>query len=160
MSTTTFLRKAVAVAAIAASATVVTATSSQATYRGTEMVSHARAYVGQWGGQCKAFVQKIHNEVYVSNLGTGYYQAYIDAGYHRVAKSEVVAGDIIQETDSGTHTVGIHTAIVISDPDGPTIKVIDSNWVAYETVGVHTYDPTAHAASKRSDGVAYYWHHS
>jgi hypothetical protein len=158
MTTSTILRKATAVAALALTATVVSATSSQATYRGTEMVSHARVYVGTWQGQCKVFVQKIHNEVYASNLGTGYYQAYIDAGYHRVTKSEVVAGDIIQETDSGSHTTGIHTAIVVSDPAGDNIRVIDSNFVASNIVGIHDYNPTTHASSH--GGVAYYWHHS
>jgi hypothetical protein len=119
------------------------------------MVSHARAYLGQSGGQCKEFVQRIHNEVYVSNLGAGYWSAYVNAGYHRISKAEVRAGDIIQETDAATHTQGIHTAIVSGNPDGPTIRVVDSNWVGYERVGEHTYDPTAHAQSK--GGVAYYW---
>lgn len=147
-------RKTAAAALVAAAAaTFAPATSAEAAVH--PMVAHARNYLGGWGGQCKAFVQKIHNEVYVRNLGTGYWQAYIDAGYHRVTKAEVQQGDIIQETDAATHTRGIHTAIVVSDPDGPGIRVIDSNWVGHEIVGEHTYNPTEHA--QNNGGVAYYW---
>jgi hypothetical protein len=120
------------------------------------MVTHARNYLGTYQGQCKVFVQKIYAEVYPNTLGTGYYQAYINAGYHRVAKADVVPGDIIQETDSGSHTTGIHTAIVTGDPSGAEIRVIDSNFVAPNKVGEHTYNPTTHAESH--GGVAYYWH--
>ncbi|MGO4602352.1 hypothetical protein [Terrabacter sp. 2YAF2] len=120
------------------------------------MVAHARNYLGTTQGQCKVFVQKIYAETHANTLGTGYYQAYINAGYHRVAKADVVPGDIIQETDSGAHTTGIHTAIVTGDPAGVDIRVIDSNFVASLKVGEHTYNPDAHAASK--GGVAYYWH--
>jgi hypothetical protein len=167
MRFSTTVRSVAAAALVAGSAaTFVPATASAAETRETSvasaqlvavhpMVSHARAYAGQWGGQCKAFVQRIHNEVYVRNLGTGYWQAYIDAGYHRITKAEVRAGDIIQETDAATHTRGIHTAIVTGNPDGPNIRVIDSNWVGFERVGEHSYDPTTHAQS--NGGVAYYW---
>ena len=76
--------------------------------------------------------------------------------YHQVSKANVVPGDIIQETDSGSHTTGIHTAIVSGDPAGADIRVIDSNFVAPNKVGEHTYNPTTHASSH--GGVAYYWH--
>ena len=120
------------------------------------MVTHARNYIGTYQGQCKVFVQKIYAEVYPGTLGTGYYQAYVNAGYHRVSKANVVPGDIVQETDSGSHTTGIHTAIISGDPAGVDLKVIDSNFVAPNKVGEHTYNPDAHAASH--GGVAYYWH--
>ena len=120
------------------------------------MVNHARNYLGTYQGQCKVFVQKIYAEVYPNTLGTGYYAAYVNAGYHRVAKADVVPGDIIQETDAATHTQGIHTAIVTGDPAGVDIRVIDSNFVAANKVGEHTYNPTTHAQSH--GGVAYYWH--
>jgi hypothetical protein len=167
MSFTTAARSLTAAALVAgAAAAMMPATASAAEARDSSasavqllavhpMVSHARAYIGQSGGQCKAFVQRIHNEVYVSNLGAGYWDAYVNAGYHRISKAEVRAGDVIQETDAATHTRGIHTAIVSGNPDGPTIRVVDSNWVGYERVGEHTYDPTTHAQSK--GGVAYYW---
>ena len=167
MSFTTAARSLTAAALVAgAAAAMMPATASAAEARESSasavqmlavhpMVSHARAYIGQSGGQCKEFVKKIHNEVYVSSLGGGYWEAYVNAGYHRISKAEVRAGDIIQETDAATHDRGIHTAIVSGNPDGPTIRVVDSNWVGFERVGEHTYDPTAHAQSK--GGVAYYW---
>ena len=49
---------------------------SSADAAGSAMVTHAREYVGTSQGQCKVFVQKIYEEVYPNNLGTGYYQAY------------------------------------------------------------------------------------
>ncbi len=120
------------------------------------MVAHARNYLGTDQGQCKVFVQKIYAEIYANTLGTGYYQAYINAGYHRVSKADVVPGDIIQETDSGSHTTGIHTAIVTGDPAGVDIRVIDSNFVAPSRSASTPTTRTTHAASK--GGVAYYWH--
>lgn len=119
------------------------------------IVVHARSHIGEQGGQCKEFVQRMYNETHANNLGIGYYQAYINAGYHQVSKANVVPGDIIQET-TPDHQTGIHTAIVTGDPAGATIRVVDSNWVGYEKVGEHAYDPTAHASSK--GGAAYYWH--
>ncbi|MEO7753249.1 MAG: hypothetical protein ABIS35_07515 [Terracoccus sp.] len=118
------------------------------------MVSHARRYLGTRQGQCKVFVQKIHAEVYANTLGTGYYQAYLNAGYHRVTKANIKPGDVVQETNAA-HTLGIHTAIVTGNPSGADVRVIDSNFVSYETVGEHVYNPDAHAASH--GGVAYYW---
>ncbi|CAN7528896.1 CHAP domain-containing protein [Terrabacter sp. LjRoot27] len=119
------------------------------------MVAHARNYLGTYQGQCKVFVQKIYAETHANTLGTGYYQAYINAGYHQVSKANVVPGDIIQETNAA-HDRGIHTAIVTGDPDGTGIRVIDSNFVAPNKVGEHTYNPTTHAQA--NGGTAYYWH--
>src|SRR6476620_791380 len=59
------------------------------------MVTHARNYVGTYQGQCKVFVQKIYAEVYPNTLGTGYYEACVNAGYHRMSKANVVPGDIV-----------------------------------------------------------------
>ena len=103
MRFSTTVRSVAAAALVAGSAaTFVPATASAAETRETSaasaqmvavhpMVSHARAYAGQWGGQCKEFVQRIHNEVYVRDLGRGYWQAYIDAGYHRITKGLTTA---------------------------------------------------------------------
>jgi hypothetical protein len=145
---------AVALAAATSGAVPITTASTASALH--PMVAHARNYLGTYQGQCKVFVQKVYAEVYAGTLDPGYYQAYLNAGYHRVAKADVVPGDIIQETDSGSHTTGIHTAIVTGDPDGPEIRVIDSNFVAPNKVGEHTYNPTTHAQSH--GGVAYYWH--
>jgi len=152
---TAVLRRAAAATLITASAASFVPMGTTSAVAAPAIVEHARSHIGEWGGQCKAFVQRMYNETHANNLGTGYYQAYIDAGYHRVNKADVVPGDIIQETDA-SHTRGIHTAIVTGDPAGATIRVVDSNWVGYEIVGEHAYDPTTHAAN--NGGAAYYWH--
>ncbi len=143
-----------AAAPSAETATTATTVSAVTAVAVDPMVSHARRYLGTRQGQCKVFLQKIHAEVYANTLGTGYYQAYLNAGYHRVTKANIRPGDVVQETNAA-HTVGIHTAIITGNPAGPDVRAIDSNFVASETVGEHVYNPDAHAASH--GGQAYYW---
>lgn len=144
----------IASASAAEAPDTVAATSSSAAAAVDPMVSHARRYIGTHQGQCKVFLQKIHAEVYANTLGTGYYQAYLNAGYHRVSKANIRPGDVVQETNAA-HTLGIHTAIITGNPAGVNVRVVDSNFVGAELVGEHTYNPDAHAASH--GGTAYYW---
>ncbi|GAA5030854.1 hypothetical protein GCM10023258_28510 [Terrabacter aeriphilus] len=155
MTLTTLTRRRLAAAGIATASALAFLPAGQAD-AAPAIVVHARSHIGEQGGSCKEFVQRMYNETHANDLQPGYWTAYVNAGYHLVAKSAVVPGDIIQETDTSSHTTGIHTAIVTGDPAGATIRVVDSNWVGHNTVGEHAYDPDAHAASK--GGKAYYWH--
>lgn len=109
------------------------------------LADRALQYVGQWGGQCKAFVQKVVNEVAASYLlGTGYRNAYLRAGIE-VNWREAVRGDIIQlykpGTPDGQYVLGYHTAIVLKNLGGGDFEVVDSNFRWDETVTVHRWNP-------------------
>ena len=102
-------------------------------------------------GECKAFVQAVVNQELSDSLGTGYCQAYLDLGSEvSGGLTNAVRGDVIQINDSSNYNdcsdsdenyhSGMHTAIFLKDNGDGTIRVVDSNYVASETVGVHDWD--------------------
>jgi hypothetical protein len=107
-------------------------------------VSYEGQNLGDTGGQCKAFVQTVIREA-GGSLGTGYRQCYLNVG-REIQSSEATRGDIIQlnkDSDPECKLIypevypGMHTAIVLENYGGNNFKVVDSNWVVKNTVGIH-----------------------
>ena len=105
-------------------------------------------------GQCK---QAVNDWVYEASGHTqstapGYYRAYASQGGELVSRDQAVKGDIIQtyspsDGGAGYHS-GMHTMVVVShQPGSNTFDVVDSNAVAADVVGHHTYDPYAKASA-------------
>lgn len=125
------------------------------------MVSIAESYAGRDGGaacddanmvgdgECKAFVNCVAKLAGQAPPVSGYYQAYLRAGYVRVTKSQARAGDIVQTyaaEDPDTFRSGYHTSI-LTEPFGSdnAAVFVDSNYVAHHQVGIHLWDPYARA---------------
>lgn len=104
-------------------------------------------------GQCK---QAVNDWIYQASGHTqstapGYYEAYASQGGMLLARDQAVKGDIIQTYSAADHGVGyhhgMHTMVVVSHTAGSnTFDVVDSNSVAEDVVGHHSYDPYAKAA--------------
>jgi hypothetical protein len=87
--------------------------------------------VGAYGGQCRAFVNKVMSASTGINLAYGapdhYFKAFEDNGALRITSiADLRKGDIVQsgETESDPH---LHTFIIIGLVSGSTFDVIDSN---------------------------------
>ncbi|RNM16238.1 hypothetical protein [Nocardioides pocheonensis] len=121
-----------------------------------EGLSHLGQYLYTPGsldhGQCK---QAVNDWVYVASghtqrLGGDYYENYAANGGVRVSRDNVAVGDIIQLTNPRDHANyywPMHTAVILGHTAGSnSFDVVDSNYVAPDTVGRHSWDPYASAA--------------
>lgn len=93
---------------------------------------------GYSGGQCRPFLNCI---VYLSSnrrINPGANYAF--PGAVTVPADQARRGDLIQVGQ------GIRTALIASVLGNGVFSVIDSNWVAPERVGQHSYTPPATAA--------------
>ena len=114
--------------------------------------ARANSYAnGQWGGQCKAYVQTVFNAVAASvgspmRIGSGYYTCYQSAGGVPVSSAAAARGDIIQVYEASapnSYYPGMHSAIVVNNLGNGVYDVIDSNWGYDEKVQRHRWDVRA-----------------
>ncbi len=119
-------------------------------------VSYEGQNLGDTGGQCKAFVQKVVRQA-GGSLDKEYQKCYLEVG--RVIQSnEATRGDIIQlnkASDPEAYYTGMHTAIVLENYGGNNFKVVDSNWKLDTTVRIHDWNPY-NMASKHGLQVHFY----
>ncbi|MCK9521110.1 MAG: hypothetical protein M0R74_19110, partial [Dehalococcoidia bacterium] len=120
----------------------------------------ALKYVGQHGGQCWTFVQKVVREATGKRMGFDYRQGYFDAGAVEVSLEEARAGDVIQiigdYTGPDAEDRGMHTAIVLENHGNGKFEVVDSNHNWDEMVTRHDdYNP-AEAAKESGLNVHVY----
>lgn len=133
--------------------------SSSAVISNNKIADKAVSYEGQnlgdtWG-QCKAFVQTVIREA-GGSLGTGYRQCYLSVG-NEIQSNEAAKGDVIQlnkASDPECKLIdgvypGMHTAIVLENYGGNNFKVVDSNWIAVYTVGIHDWNPFTWASKPK-----------
>lgn len=135
------------------------------------IATEGKSHIGEQGGQCKVFAEHTVNAVLADKgiskrvLGYGnggaYYAVYQNAGGKLVPFEEAQPGDLIQSINAAHRneddppTAGLHTAIAIAAPNGGDIDVVDSNWVAPEKVGTHTWH--AKSWSSSHDATLYVW---
>jgi hypothetical protein len=128
------------------------AASAVGTYNNARIAQIGISRIGQVGGTCK---NAVNNWVSTAsggteNIGGGYYAPYLKAGGVEVGRDQSVEGDIIQLNNPSsleTFYTGMHTAVVVSHQVGSnTFTVVDSNWIAANIIGEHSYDPYARAA--------------
>ena len=118
-------------------------------------VSYEGQNLGDTWGQCKAFIQKVVRQA-GGSLGTGYQQCYLNVG-NEIQSSEATRGDIIQLNKAsdpeckliGGVYPGMHTVIVLENYGGNNFKVVDSNWIAVYTVGIHDWNPFTWASKPK-----------
>ena len=118
-------------------------------------VSYEGQNLGDTWGQCKAFVQTVIREA-GGSLGTGYRQCYLNVG-NEIQSNDATRGDIIQlnkDSDPECKLIGgvypgMHTAIVLENYGGNNFKVVDSNWIAVYTVGIHPWNPFTWASKPK-----------
>jgi fructose-1,6-bisphosphatase len=115
--------------------TVVTSQPAQAvgSYSNAAIADAALAFgKGNYGGQCRAFVNQIINSVNGSEPtpytnGGSYFQSFLNAGGVRITDSNaLVKGDVVQKGEWDTST-GLHTWIIVGHISGNTFDVVDSN---------------------------------
>jgi len=112
-----------------------------------DIASIAVSYEGKYGDQCKVFVQKVSWQA-GGSLGNGYTQCYLNEGVE-VEESQATYGDFIQtskDSDPENYYDGMHSAIVLKNYGNGNFEVVDSNWVSYETVGIHNWNPFSWAS--------------
>lgn len=131
-----------------------------------DIAEHALAQPEGHGGQCKVFAQKVVNDILeregikarVGGYGTpggAYYGAYKRAGGMLVGAEAGQPGDVIQvipardknkdfpaTRDKNNESI-LHTAIIVDTIKPGVYQVRDSNYVAYETIGTHRWNPIA-----------------
>lgn len=120
-------------------------------FAASDLADIALKYTGEWGGnacadsglggsgQCKMVVNcliVIAGGRSAADGDNDYAGSYLRVGGVEVKESEAVRGTIIQW--GGGYTGRKHTAIVLANKGKGNFKVVDSNWVSYEQVGVHT----------------------
>ncbi len=129
-----------------------------------EIAAHAETQPDGYGGQCKVFAQRVVNEVlaergikaHVGGYGTpggAYFGAYERAGGLLVHSAAGQRGDIIQiispqkknkdfppTRDKNNESI-LHTAIILKTIKPGVYQVRDSNYVSWETIGTHRWDP-------------------
>lgn len=121
---------------------------------------------GGYGGQCKVFAERVVNKVLQANgikarvtgygtPGGAYFGAYERAGGVLVDPEWGERGDLIQvivpraknkdfppTRDKHNESI-LHTAIILDRLEPGIYRVRDSNYVGYETIGTHRWDPMA-----------------
>ena len=136
---------------------------------------HAAAEPVGYGGQCKVFAERMVNEVLakrgikarITGYGTpggAYFGAYERAGGTLVDSESGQRGDLIQvitpekknkdfppTRDKHNESI-LHTAIILKAISPGVYLVRDSNYVGYETIGTHRWNPM----SWRERGVEVY----
>ncbi len=153
---------AVAVAAVSA----VGAAPAQAwEFPAEDIAEHAAAAPdGGYGGQCKVFAEQMINDVLrrhgvkarITGYGTpggAYFGAYERAGGIQIDSESGQRGDLIQvitpekknkdfppTRDKHNESI-LHTAIILKRVEPGVYLVRDSNYVAYETIGTHKWNP-------------------
>ncbi len=145
-------------------------------FPGVEIAEQAEAAPrGGYGGQCKVFAEQVVNKVLKKNgvkarvtgygtPGGAYYGAYESAGGVQVDPAWGERGDLIQvitpraknkdfppTRDKHNESI-LHTAIILERLEPGVYRVRDSNYVGYETIGTHRWNPL----SWRERGVEVY----
>lgn len=95
--------------------------------------------------ECKGFVQHIVG----NSLIEGYTQAYLNIGTE-IQSDQAMWGDIIQisnGSDLEQYYPGMHTAIILKNHKNGNFNVIDANYIAANTVGIHDFNPANFIAS-------------
>lgn len=123
-------------------------------YEASSIAAIARSYNGQWGGnacrdagkpqtgQCKQFVNCV---VALASGGQqypapGYHDGFARVGGFEVSSAQAASGDIIQVNNNDSARP-LHTAVILQNGGNNNFWVVDSNWVAEETVGEHSFNP-------------------
>ncbi|MET9632526.1 hypothetical protein ABZX92_34225 [Lentzea sp. NPDC006480] len=141
------------IAAIMAMLSLTTATQASPTFNPVNAANLAASRQGQWGDQCKQFVNDIFREASRGEvaLGGGYYSDFVKEGFGRIDPSAAWRGDVIQINVRGygdRYEPGMHTAIVMDNLGGGWFNVVDSNWQNDEIIRVHQWNPHTYAAQR------------
>jgi hypothetical protein len=110
-------------------------------YNNANIAELALDRLGQYGGQCKTFVNNI---VSAASGGSqwpapGYHSGFQNAGGVQVSTANATKGDIIQVGNSDDDWP-LHTAIVVENRGGGDFWVVDSNWGNNERVSQHAFN--------------------
>lgn len=140
------------VAMFMAMLSLTTTAQASPTFNPVDAANLGTTRTGQWGGQCKQWVNDIfrqasHGEV---ALGGGYYSDYAREGGGRVDPNTAWRGDVIQLNkawDRDNYYGGMHTAIVLDNLGGGRFRVVDSNSQNDEIIRVHEWNPHVSAAN-------------
>lgn len=170
MPTTTSVRRLAVIPAAAAAVLIggaLAASPAQAwEFPAEDIADHAVTQPDGYGGQCKVFAQRVVNDILkregikarVTGYGTpggAYFGAYERAGGLLVGPEAGQRGDLIQvitpqhknkdfpKTRDENNESILHTAIILKTIRPGVYQVRDSNYVAYETIGTHRWDPMA-----------------
>ena len=100
-------------------------------YDNAAIADYALARVGQWGGQCRQFVNDV---VWAVSGGTqsigggnGAFPNLAANGIEITDINALVKGDVVQFENSPV-VAWLHTFIIVSHASGNTFNVVDSNW--------------------------------
>ncbi|HYH74587.1 MAG TPA: hypothetical protein VD735_01365 [Candidatus Saccharimonadales bacterium] len=112
---------------------VVTPAQAVGSYDNALIADEALSRVGQNGGQCRAFVNAIIDQVsggsqqpYTAG-NKSYFQTFIDEDGVRITNSaDLRKGDVVQKEEWDS-SPGLHTWIIVSHINGNTWNVVDSN---------------------------------
>ncbi|MBI5221798.1 MAG: hypothetical protein HY979_03265 [Candidatus Magasanikbacteria bacterium] len=105
---------------------------AQQNFTTDDIANTALQHEGEYGGQCKVFVQSVISEL-GGTLGAGYRDAYMDQrlGYFEISLlNDAVRGDIIQVSYDPNPSIDthVHTAIILKNNGNGTFNVIHSNF--------------------------------
>lgn len=130
----------------------------------SQIAEHAELQPDGYGGQCKVFAQKVVNDILakhgikarVGGYGTpggAYFGAYQRAGGVLIDGKDGQRGDLIQvitpdqknkdfpDTRDKHNESILHTAIILRTIRPGVYQVRDSNYVSWETIGTHRWNP-------------------
>jgi hypothetical protein len=111
------------------------------------------ADIGQFGGECFPWVQRVVQEATGITIGPDYRVGYLEAGAIEVPLTNAQHGDIIQladdrDTAPTADYPGLHTAIVLDNVGSGKFRVLESNANFDGIVGVRDNWAPLEAASR------------
>ena len=126
-------------------------------YDNAAIADYALARVGQWGGQCRQFVNDV---VWAVSGGTqsigggnGAFPNLAANGIEITDINALVKGDVVQFENS-PQFAWLHTFIIVSRVSGNTFNVVDSNWDVgsgnNEIIHAHQINFTLDPATRRA----------
>ncbi|MEI7646175.1 MAG: dockerin type I domain-containing protein [Chloroflexales bacterium] len=153
-SVVTLLLVVVLLAPLAAHPTSVAAVGS---YNNAAIADYALALVGQWGGQCRQFVNNVVSAVSGGTQsiggGNGAFPNLAANGIEITDINALVKGDVVQFENS-PQFAWLHTFIIVSRVSGNTFNVVDSNWDVgsgnNEIIHAHQINFTLDPATRRA----------
>jgi len=156
-----------ALALVATAAALAAPSSAQAISASTVLATAQKAGNGDYGGQCKVFVNTTVASASKGKIALSkYHRGYAEAGATEVGLAQAGPGDIIQVTPAGSTDATaeslwrrggpLHSAVVEANLGGGVFRVIDSNWSGSERVTRHVFSPETWAASK-GGGIVKVW---
>lgn len=107
---------------------------------GGDACNDSKHISGDYGGECRAFVNCIISIVSGGSQNIGkskdYFSALREYGQEITDINSLSKGDIVQE---GNGSGFLHTFIIVNRRQGNSFNVVDSNFISHHKVGEHPY---------------------